>query len=265
MRLTEEEVIQSLKNMGDRYAPLFINRLAEQVSLPEGYRVGAVIEFSIQDGPSFEAVVEIAPVSTPENILKRARQLADYVGKEKKSNRVPLVIAPYIGEKQAKILADKGISWIDLSGNMSVRVSKRIYIERSGKPNGFPDTAPIKKIFQGTSSLVSRALLLKPDGFESVNDVYNFINNRNAKVTLSTVSKVLKSLEEELLVSRSKSSVSVPDPEKLLERLAEGYKNSTERKRRNTYRFVIEGIERLSYGNSSAIRAACKDYLACGF
>jgi hypothetical protein len=261
MRLTEEEVIQSLKNMGDRYAPLFINRLAEHVSLPEGYHVGAVIEFSIQDGPSFEAMVEIAPVSTPQSILRRAEQLADYFGKEKKSNRVPLVIAPYIGEKQAKILADKGISWIDLSGNMSVRVSKRIYIERSGKPNRFPDTAPIKKIFQGTSSLVSRALLLKPEGFTSLDKMIDFINKRNANITLSTVSKVLKRLDDELLINRSKSLISVANPEKLLESLTEGYKNSTERKRRNTYRFVIEGIEQLSDG----ITAPRKDYLACGF
>ena len=261
MRLTEEQVIQSLKNMGERYAPLMINSLAEQVSLPEGYQVDAVIEFSIQNGLSFKAVAEIAPVSTPQNILRRARQLADYFGKAKKTNMVPLVIAPYIGAKQAKILADKGISWIDLSGNISVRVSNRVYIERTGKPNRFPDTAPIKKIFQGTSSLVSRALLLQPEGFTSLYEMVDFINNRNAKITLSTVSKVLKILDEELLINKGESLISVADPEKLLEKLAEGYKNSTERKRRNSYRFVIENIQQLSPG----LVGECKDYLAYGF
>ena len=261
MRLTEEQVIQSLKNMGERYAPLMINSLAEQVSLPEGYQVDAVIEFSIQNGLSFKAVAEIAPVSTPQNILRRARQLADYFGKAKKTNMVPLVIAPYIGAKQAKILADKGISWIDLSGNISVRVSNRVYIERTGKPNRFPDTAPIKKIFQGTSSLVSRALLLQPEGFLSLYEIVDFINNRNAKITLSTVSKVLKILDEELLINKGESLISVADPEKLLEKLAEGYKNSTERKRRNSYRFVIENIQQLSPG----LVGECKDYLAYGF
>ena len=261
MRLTEEQVIQSLKNMGERYAPLMINSLAEQVSLPEGYQVDAVIEFSIQNGLSFKAVAEIAPVSTPQNILRRARQLADYFGKAKKTNMVPLVIAPYIGAKQAKILADKGISWIDLSGNISVRVSNRVYIERTGKPNRFPDTAPIKKIFQGTSSLVSRALLLQPEGFTSLYEMVDFINNRNAKITLSTVSKVLKILDEELLINKGESLISVADPEKLLEKLAEGYKNSTKRKRRNSYRFVIENIQQLSPG----LVGECKDYLAYGF
>ena len=261
MRLTEEQVIQSLKNMGERYSPLMINSIVEQVSMPEEYRVNAVIEFSIQNGPSFKAMVEIKTVATPQNILKSARQLADYFGKVKKTNMVPLVIAPYIGAKQAKILADKGISWIDLSGNISVRVSNRVYIERTGKPNRFPDTTPIKKIFQGTSSLVSRALLLKREGFSSLYEMVNFINNRNAKITLSTVSKVLKILDEELLINRGNSLISVVDPEKLLERLAQGCKNSTERNRRNTYRFVIENIQQLSPG----LVGECKDYLACGF
>jgi len=144
---------------------------------------------------------------------------------------------------------------------MSIRVSNRVYIERTGKPNRFPDTAPIKKIFQGTSSLVSRALLLKPEGFSSLYEIVDFINNRNAKITLSTVSKVLKSLEEDLLIDKGEFLISVADPEKLLERLAQGYRNSTERKRRNSYRFVIENIQQLSPG----LVGECKDYLVCGF
>jgi DNA-binding MarR family transcriptional regulator len=261
MRLTEEQIVQFLKNTNGKYAPLMINCFQEQVSFQDGFKVDAIMDCSIQGGPSFTAIVEIKTVATPQNILMAARQLAAYFADNKKLDKVPLLVAPYIGIRQAKILADNGISWLDLSGNMTIRVSNRIYIERTGKPNRYPDTAPIKKIFQGTSSLVSRALLLKPAGFSTLYEIVDFINNRNAKVTLSTVSKVLKKLEEELLVDRSKSLISVADPEKLLERLAEGYRNLTERKRRNTYRFVIEGIEQMSDG----MTALCKDYLACGF
>jgi hypothetical protein len=265
MRLTTEQIVQSLKSTDEKYAPLMINSLQEQVSLQDGSQVDAIMDCSIKNGPTFKAVVEIKTVATPQNILMAVQLLKAYVADYDQEDKIPLLVAPYVGMEQAKILADNGISWLDLSGNMSIRVSNRIYIERTGKPNRFPDTAPIKKIFQGTSSLVSRALLLKPEGFSTLYEIVDFINNRNAKVTLSTVSKVLKTLEEELLVNRSKSLISVAVSEKLLEKLAEGYRNSTERKRRKTYRFVIEGIERLSYGNSSAIRSACKDYLAYGF
>ncbi|MHC4204481.1 MAG: hypothetical protein ACYSTT_07500 [Planctomycetota bacterium] len=262
MRLTEEQIIQSLKSMGQRYAPLMINSLVEQVSMPEGYRINAVIEFSIQNGPSFKAVAEIAPVSTPQNILKRARQLTDYFSKAKETKMVPLVIAPYIGAKQAKILADNGISWIDLSGNMSVRIPNRVYIERTGKPNRFPDTAPIKKIFQGTSSLVSRALLLQPEGFSSLYEMVNFINKRNATITLSTVSKVVKKLDEELLINRDKSLVAVADREKLLERLAQGYMNSMDRKAGKTYRYATDKPDAMFAAFNERLSI---DYVACGF
>jgi len=261
MRITEREIIQHLQRAGDQYAPLTINRFEEQVLLPQGYRIDAIIEFSIQDGPSFEALVEITPVSTPKNILEKSRQLADYVIEVNKPNIVPLLIAPYIGTKQAKILADKGISWIDLSGNMSIRVSNQIYIERTGRKNLFPDTAPIKKVFQGSSSLVSRALLLKPEGFLSLFDIIDFINKKNANITTSTVSKVLKSLEEELLINKSRSLISVIDRVKLLDRLTEGYINSTERKTRKTYRFAAESTKKLFY----SLFEKQIDYLACGF
>ena len=262
MRLTEKQVRQSLTNMGERYDPLTIYSVLEQTSGPDGCKVDVLIEFSIRNGPSFKAVVEIIAVATPQNILMGTRQLASYIANDKEPDRVPLLVGPYIGTKQAKILAEKGISWLDLSGNMSIRVSNRIYIERTGKPNRFPDTAPIKKIFQGTSSLVSRALLLQPEGFSSLYEMVDFINDRNAKITLSTVSKVLKSLEEDLLVTKSKKLIYVTNAERLLERLAVSYVNSTERKASETYRFATDKPDEIFVAFDERLSI---DYVACGF
>ncbi len=261
MRLTEREIIQYLQNAGDQYAPLRISHLEREVLLSGGTRADAIIQFSISDGPCFKALAEMASVASPKNILDRSRRLVDCLSEMNDTDMVPLIIAPYVGAKQAKILADKGISWIDLSGNMSIRVSNRIYVERTGMKNRFPDTAPIKKVFQGTSSLVSRALLLKPRGFSSLYEIVDFINARNASITMSTVSKVLKSLEQELLITRNTSPISVIDRDKLLERLIEGYMISTERKKRKTYAFATESSERL-FRDLYPINQI--DYLACG-
>ena len=187
MRLTAEQIIQRLRRAGDQYTPLVIKNLKENVRLQMGFRgdeADAIITFSIEDGPFFDALVEIAPVANPKSIEGKSRQLFDNISKYGNPDVIPMIIAPYIGAKQVKILADRGISWIDLSGNMAVRVSNRVYIERTGKPNCFPDTAPIKKIFQGTSSLVSRALLLKPDGFESLTKITDFITQRSGKTIM---------------------------------------------------------------------------------
>jgi hypothetical protein len=174
---------------------------------------------------------------------------------------VPLIIAPYIAKKQSQMLQNKGISWIDLSGNMSVRISNQIYIERTGRKNRFPDTAPIKKIFQGTSSLVSRALILKPEGFTSLYQIVDFINEHNANITISTVSKVIKSLEEELLINKSGKRIYVIDKEKLLDRLAEGYIDSVKRKRMKTYRYATDDFKKLFF----SFYERNIDYAAGGF
>jgi hypothetical protein len=261
MRMTEREIIRYLQNSIGQYEPLVIKRLEEQVNLAEGYQVDAIIEFSVEEGPCFEALVEIASVATPKNILQKSRELSDYIRNINMPNIIPLIIAPYIGRKQAQMLEDKGISWIDLSGNMSIRVSNHICIERTGKRNRFPDTAPIKKIFQGTSSLVSRALLLKPEGFSSLYEIVDFINDRNANITLSTVSKVMKTLEEELLVNRSGKCIYVVDKGKLLDRLVEGYINSIKRKRMKTYRYATDDSKKLLFG----FYERNIDYAASGF
>jgi hypothetical protein len=59
-------------------------------------------------------------------------------------------------------------------------LSNQKYIERNDRRNRFPDTAPFKKVFHGTSSLVSRALLLKPEGFSSL---YKVVDIESSEVS----------------------------------------------------------------------------------
>src|SRR4030042_1609840 len=198
MRLTEKEILDRLWNSISQYKPLVINKRKEESPTIQEFRPDAIVEISVSDKLSFKALIEIVPVPSPKVITQKYRQFLDYICKLKKPDLVPLIVAPYIGRRQADILIAEKVSWIDLCGNMQLDIPGKVYIERTGKPNRFPDTAPIKKIFQGTSSLVSRALLLNPDGFSSLYKLVDFINSRNANITASTVSRVLKSLEEEL-------------------------------------------------------------------
>jgi hypothetical protein len=262
MRLTEKEIIKQLRESAEQYKPLTFTGLEEESLLANKAKADAIVEVSIENGPSFKALVEIKTVANPKALLLACRALRAEFNRINRPDLVPMVVAPYIGNRQAKILADEGISWIDLSGNMLIKVLN-LYIERTGKPNKFPDTAPIKNIFQGTSSLVSRALLLKLDGFSSLDEVTGFINSLNANITSSTVSKVLKSLEQELLIDKSKSLILARDPEKLLDRLTESYVNSAERKTRKTYKFAADNVETLFRAFSNLQPPI--DYAACGF
>jgi hypothetical protein len=261
MRITEKDIIKRLQESAEQYKPLIFMRFEEEFLSVREIRPDAIIEISMENGLSFKALVEIKTVANPKTLLLACKVLRDELNRINEPDLVPVVVAPYIGNRQSGILADEGVSWIDLSGNMRIQIPNRLYIERTGKPNKFPDTVPIRKIFQGTSSLVSRALLLKLDGFSSLYEITDFINSRNANITPSTVSKVLKSLEQELLVDKSKSLISARNPEKLLDRLTEGYIGSTERKTRKAYKFAADNTRDLFFAFSN-LRI---DYAACGF
>jgi hypothetical protein len=319
MRLTEKEMVKQLWESAEKYKPLIFKRFEEKFSIADRARADVIAEVSIENGPSFRALIKIKTAANPKTLLLACKVLRDELNRISEPDLVPVIAAPYIGSRQAGILAEEGISWLDLSGNMRIQIPNRrylpdtlqfrkisqgtfslasktllsepdsfssqseisaegstalidfsdnmrtkapsLYIERTGNLNKFPDTAPIKKIFQGVSSLVSRAILLKPEGFSSLYEITDFITSRNAKITSSTVSKVLKSLEQELLVDKSKSLICVKDPEKLLDRLTEGCINSTERKARKAYKFAADEVENIF----STFYKMGIDYAACGF
>jgi hypothetical protein len=134
---------------------------------------------------------------------------------------LPMLMAPYLDPGELDQLVQEEISGIDFCGNGAVIVPGKWLIYRTGKPNEYPSSAPIKKVYQGKSSFVGRLLVLR-DGFSQVSELWKEIERRGGKISLGTVSKVLKVLEQELIVSRE-DGVAVIQPDLLLDRLAASY------------------------------------------
>jgi hypothetical protein len=57
-----------------------------------------------------------------------------------------------------------------------------------------------------------------------VSGVYEEIRSRSGRIVLSTVSRVLRQLEDDLIVARANRGIRLLQPDKLLENLAAGYK-----------------------------------------
>jgi len=260
MRLKESDILREIENRED-LLPLKVDRIEQSCNLVKSFDIDAIIEFSIQDGPSFKAATELLSISTPKTVSQKARVLKNLSFEIKDPNLIPMIIAPYISKKESKLLVNEKISWIDLSGNMNIKIPPTIYIERTGKPNKFPDTSPIKKIYEGTSSLVCRALILNPEGFSSLFEIVNYINERNASITIATVSKVLKSLEEELIVNRTESKIILKKPNILLDNLAEGYSNYLKRRRDRKFRYDLDNFKELE----ALFENYQIEYAYCGF
>jgi hypothetical protein len=260
--MTEAEVVDRFLAMGTQYAPLSVVSVTKEATIAAEVRADALIQFTIEGGPLFRALAEISPLGTPKSIRAKCMQVLDLARRTRDPELVPLIIAPHISPSQADVLREAGVSWMDLSGNMVLRTNKGVYIERMGRPNQFPDSAAIKKVFQGTASLVSRALLLKPVGFASLSEIRDFIRRRNGSITISTVSKVLRSLEEDLLISRTGSCISASDPARLLARLAEGYAFSAKSHRANISRFAVADAQQVLRDFCSQLGPT---YVFCGF
>ncbi|HEX8250847.1 MAG TPA: hypothetical protein VF599_21920 [Pyrinomonadaceae bacterium] len=174
-------------------------------------------------------VAEILGQATPKQIETRILRLEKYPnatasgGEQRGKNRFyPLIIAPYLSEKTLNRLTEAEISGIDLSGNGVVVIPDRLFVYRTGEKNKFLSNAPIKNIFRGTSSLVARVFFAKPE-YEGVGEVLEEITKRGGRTTFSTVSKVLKALEEELLVSKNEK-IKLVEAKKLLDSLLKNYR-----------------------------------------
>ena len=61
----------------------------------------------------------------------------------------------------SKRLEREGVSGLDLCGNGVVTVPGEWLVYRTGKPNLYPQSFPIKNVFRGASSLVARVFLLR--------------------------------------------------------------------------------------------------------
>jgi len=262
MRLGIAAIIERLQSGAAQHAPLSLVCIETEPGGSGGDRADAIVEFRVADGPSFRALVEVLSPASPKRVTEACLQIQHLIECSDDPGLVPLVVAPYIGEKQAATLRRAGVSWLDLSGNMVIRVGEQIYIERTGRPNQFPDSSAIKNVFQGTASLVARTLLLQRCGFGSLAEVVDFVGQRGGTVALSTVSKVLRSLEEDLLISKTGSCIHVLDRDQLLDRLATGYASSSWRARATVRRFVLDDapsiLRQLGLSTESP-------YVCCGF
>ncbi|MFZ5451595.1 MAG: hypothetical protein ACOZF2_06965 [Thermodesulfobacteriota bacterium] len=205
--------------------PLFFRYLEDQPDIGGDRRFDALVEASWGNS-IVKFVVECKSLSTPKafqdglNLLKTSSFPKDYR---------PLLFLPFLGERQLQELEREGISGIDLCGNGVVVVPGMFAVFRSGKKNRFPSSAPIKNIYRKNSSMVGRVFLIRSN-YGTVQEIFEEINRRNMLIrrwdskpmSFSTVSKSLKTLEEDLIVERNRF-IRLIQADKLLEKLSENY------------------------------------------
>ena len=230
---TEKEMLDQLRDGKIALPPLSFRFLGFEVVQGEDRGFDAIVEASWQRKTA-KFAVECKALSTPKafqggvNMLKTATL---------PKGTFPMLFVPFLTEQQLKQLEREEISGIDLCENGVVFVPGKFAVSRSGGKNRFPASAPIKNIYRKNSSMVGRAFLACA-GYKTVQEILAEVNQRNILVnrwdkkpmSLSTVSKALKTLEEDLVVTR-KPTIRLLQPDKLLEKLNENYEFPTVRQR----------------------------------
>ena len=222
---TQREIIEQLRRGKISLLPLSFRFLEVQPKADGNRRLDAFVEASWRDSTARFAV-ECKSISTPKafqdglNLMKSLSLPKGYR---------PMIIMPFLSEQQLQGLEREGISGIDLCGNGVVIVPGKFAVFRSGEKNLFSSSAPIKNIYRKNSSMVGRVFLAR-SVYDTVQEICSEINQRNRLVqgwdkrpmSLSTVSKSLKNLEEDLIVER-KGIIRLLQPDKLLEKLSANY------------------------------------------
>lgn len=221
--LTEKDMLSRI-NGNLLLPPLTFRVMQIQPDFGWRYCPDALIEVSWKN-ISARFIVEVKSQSTP-LIFRNALNLMKSLPR---SDYMPMIVVPFLNESQLRELELENVSGVDLCGNGVVTVPEKFSVFRSGGGNRFPSSAPIKNIYRKNSSMVSRAFLVRPL-YSAVEEVRDEVNRRNILVgsadkkpmSLSTVSKVLKTLQNDVIIDRA-DGIRLLQPDTLLETLSKNY------------------------------------------
>lgn len=142
--------------------------------------------------------------------------------KKRDDEKLPLVIVPYMGEVGREYCEKEGVSWLDLSGNASIKEDNlTIYIE--GKENKYKRPGRPSNLFAPKSSRVTRFLLINYGESFKQSEIAD-----GTELGKGYVSKIISGLEEDNLVIRDSEGVKVKDPDLLLDAWREVYNFSSQ-------------------------------------
>ena len=215
--LSEAEMRKQFAD-GYDFPPLQIRLGKGDELLERNDELDAILAVTAED-KTFDFAAEFKSRNTP-RIFEEALTAIQKAAQRRQL--LPMLVVPYLRENQLAELQQRKLSGIDLSGNGVVSVPGKLLVYRTGSPNKFPDSAPTKYAYRGATSLVARAFLCRAM-FRSLADIEGEIKSRGSSVVLSTISKALKRMTDDLIIDRADDGFRLRQPEKLLQKLTESY------------------------------------------
>lgn len=175
---------------------------------------------------------EIKTQITPKGIRLISEKLSSVKMLNPENTEVYALICPFLSPESQKYCQENNINFIDLSGNILLRIPGQLLVQRLGRPNLYKEPQLFRNPFIGGSSRVLRVLLKSPKQRWAVTEIETELiqesqkqNKKDTfKLSISSISKTIRSLEEKLLIRRDNLAILIPEPRYLLSLWAEKYR-----------------------------------------
>ena len=201
---TESEMFAQLKASPLTHSPVTLTMREISARLGDT-QYDAIVDATWDDDEASFAI-ECKRLGTPKEFAGAILQIQSW---KLPDDMFPMLLLPYLKPEQLDELDRLGISGVDLCGNGVITIPGRLKVFRTGQPNRFKSSATIKNVYRGKTSLVAR-IFAEQSSFPSLQSLREAIverdflsaNGLTKPIGLSTVSKALKTLEQDLIIAR---------------------------------------------------------------
>lgn len=211
-----------LRQDNEIYAPLRVERFAIDFVDGSGHAAPRDVEICLKWREREVCFAgEVLVHSTPRQVKAALVKIKEVFSDAGPRGREPLLLVPYLSSSVGALARETGISVADLNGNYMLQTDQFLAV-RLDQPNQYKKSGGIKNVFKGTSSIVCRYLLHEPGPHETVTSIHKGIHALDGRASLSTVSKVLSALHDEMIIEKA-ARIRVLQPRKLLANLQNEY------------------------------------------
>ena len=170
---------------------------------------------------NYSFLIQLRRSGTLPSVEKAAQRLAEDPNlANSDADAIPLLVVNYLTPKGRQICRERGVSWVDLSGNAHID-SGSLLIHSEGKANQFKRKT-FSNAFGSKGSRVARLLLMHPSEWFLQKDISDATG-----LSEGYISRIVRSLAQNELVERKPegrtNKIRVQDPELLLDTWREHY------------------------------------------
>lgn len=223
---SEQQMLAAFKK-GVEFPPLLLRskqtnrgQTGEPAARAEGRFHPDALIGATWNNDSYEFCAEFKSRSTPQQFDLAVRNVQAYPSS---TVQFPMVVLPYLRPNQLDQLLQLQISGVDLSGNGVIVIPGRLLVYRTGSQNSYRDSVPKKFVYRDTTSLVARVFLCRTT-YDSLADIESEIKQRGGSVSLSTISKALARMEEDVVIAKRPGRIELIQPDILLDHLAASFR-----------------------------------------